>query len=106
MNLARIMPTAATAAAHGVYKQRQLDRSSRTLSAFMMCTATFGSGSKTVGTKITKVRRRTDQRGSKAETRTIESYEGAPGTMRASSSALRFASNAITLFSLTPSAFG
>jgi hypothetical protein len=106
MNLARITPTAATAAAHGVYKQRQLDRSSRTLSAFTMCTATFGSGWKTVGTKITKGRQQMDQRGSRAETRTIGSYEVAPGTMTASSSGPRFASNAITLYSLTLSAFG
>jgi formylglycine-generating enzyme required for sulfatase activity len=105
-NLARVTPTAATAVAHGVHKPRQLDRSSRTLSAFMMCTATFGSGWKTVGTKITKVRQQTDQRGSRAETRTIGSYEGVPGTMRANSSGLRFASNAITWSSLTPSAFG
>jgi Sulfatase-modifying factor enzyme 1 len=106
MHLARTMPTAATAAARGVHKPCRSDRSSRTLSAFMMCTATFGSGWKTVGMKITEVHRRTDQRGSKAQTRTIGSYAGAPGTMRANSSVLRFASNAITLSGLTPWAFG
>jgi hypothetical protein len=52
------------------------------------------------------VHRRTDQRGSKTETRIIGSYAGAPGTTRASSSGPRFASNEITLYGLTPSAFG
>src|SRR5262249_38107695 len=106
MNLAQTTPTAATAEAYGAYRPRRLDRSSRTLSAFMMCTETFGSGWKTVGMTIIKARRRMHQRGSTPETRTTGSYEGAPGTMRAISSGSRFAFNAIILYGLTPSAFG
>src|SRR5262245_49932824 len=60
--------------------RRRLVHSGPTRSVFTTCTATFGSGSRIVGTATIKVLRRTGRHGPQVAQRTTVCCAGAPGT--------------------------